>query len=182
MKKNEIEKYVTKDHEYYQIVQTILEDPEFQKRKKFMHHENRTVYDHCLVVSILSYLWAKKWNLDYKAAAIGGLLHDFYEKPWQTSENKLIKKEKTSLFKKHGFIHAKEAAHNAQKYYPELMNEKIDNIIRRHMFPLNIHPPKYKESWIITTVDKYVSMEVFRTPTQLLKYVGIGKIEKNEEG
>lgn len=176
-----IEKYLKANHEYYSIVKKIIESPEFQKRKKYMHHENRSVYDHCLAVSILSYLWAKKWNLDYKAAAIGGLLHDFYTNPWQTNNNKLVAKEKTPFFKKHGFIHAKEAAKNARVYFPELVNDKIENIIVRHMFPLNIHPPKYKESWIITCVDKYVSMEIFKTPTHLLKYVGIGKKNKQEE-
>lgn len=165
--------YLEKNHEYYQIVKPILEDKNFQKRKNFMHHENRSVYDHCLAISIISYYWAKKFNLDYRSAAIGGLLHDFYPNPWLSHNNKLVNKPKTPLFQKHGFIHAREAAQNAKKYYPDFVNEKIDNIIKRHMFPLNIHPPKYKESWLITIVDKYVSMEIFKNPTHILKYVGI---------
>ena len=40
------------------------------------------------------------------------------------------------------------------------MNKKVENIILRHMFPLNIVPPKYLESWLITLTDKYVSLEV----------------------
>lgn len=172
--------YLKEDSEYYQIVKPILEDKNFQKRKLFMHHENRTVYDHCLAVSIIAYCWAKKLNLDYRAAAIGGLLHDFYSNPWLNQNNKLVNKPKTPFFQKHGFTHAKEAAQNAKIYYPNLINAKIDNIIRRHMFPLNIHPPKYKESWLITIVDKYVSMEIFKMPTHLLKYVGISS--KNKGG
>ena len=55
------------------------------------------------------------------------------------------------------------------------MNEKSENIIKRHMFPLNIVPPQYKESWVVTMADKYVSLEVFKEPKKLLMYIGIKK-------
>ena len=69
---------------------------------------------------------------------------------------------------KHGFVHAQEALNNANKYFPQLLNEKSQNAILRHMFPLNIRPPKYKESWIITLSDKLVSMEILLHPTFFL--------------
>ena len=58
-----------------------------------------------------------------------------------------------------------------QKIKPKnlFLNEKTENVILRHMFPLNIVPPKNKEAWLITFVDKYVSCEVF---PYLLKKVG----------
>ena len=37
------------------------------------------------------------------------------------------------------------------------MNKRIENSIVRHMFPLNIIPPKYKEGWVITYADKVLS-------------------------
>ena len=46
------------------------------------------------------------------------------------------------------------------------------------MFPLNIRPPKYKESWIITLADKYISMDVLKSPKEWPKYIGLGKKEK----
>ena len=155
--------------EYYKIVKEILEHPEFIKRKNFKHHSNISVYDHCLAVSKLSYKLARRMHLDYKSAAIGGLLHDFYTKPWQECN------EKKKLLEQHGFTHAKDALMNAHRYFPNLMNEKIDDIILRHMFPLNKVPPKYKEGWIVTTVDKYISLEVFKNPKFLPKLVGLGK-------
>ena len=155
--------------EYYKIVKEILEHPEFIKRKSFKHHSNISVYDHCLAVSKMSYKIARRMKLDYKSAAIGGLLHDFYTKPWQECN------EKTKFLEQHGFIHAKDAMINAHKYFPNLMNEKIDDIILRHMFPLNKIPPKYKEGWIVTTVDKYISLEVFKNPKFLPKLIGLGK-------
>lgn len=76
--------------EYYEIVKDILENKEFQKRKEYPHHEDESVYEHSLKVSILAYRLAKKNGFDYRSAAIGGLLHDFYSEPWQNKkkENK----------------------------------------------------------------------------------------------
>jgi len=150
--------------EYYEIVEEILEHPEFKKRNTYTHHGKITVYDHSLAVSKLSYRIAKKIKVDYKAAAIGGLLHDFYYEPWQN--NKVKKK----FFKKHGFVHAKEAADNSNRYFKKYMNKKVENIILRHMFPLNIKPPKYIESWIVTIADKCISLEVIFHPS-FFKYL-----------
>lgn len=155
--------------EYYNIVFDIIKNDEFQKRKLYKHHGDISVYDHSLAVSKLAYIMAKKMNADYKSAAIGGLLHDFYYKPWQNN------KKKVSLFKKHGFVHAKEARDNSYIFFPELMNDKIDNIILRHMFPLNKIPPKYLEGWIVTMADKYVSLEVFKDIRKLPMLIGIRK-------
>lgn len=169
-----IERYLKKDAEYYNIVKDILENEEFLRRKEFRHHGNRSVYDHSLAVSILSYRIAKRLKIDYKSAAIGGLLHDFYYNPWQE------KKDTRPFFKKHGFSHAGEALENSKKVFPELMNNRIEDIIKKHMFPLNIKPPMFKESWVITCVDKYVSMEVFKDIKNLPKYIGIfGKNKTN---
>ena len=66
--------------------------------------------------------------------------------------DRLNKKER--LFKKHGFTHAKEAYTNYLKYFKEYENKRISNCIIRHMFPLNIIPPRYKESWLVTIADK----------------------------
>lgn len=160
---------VIEKKEYYEIVYAILKSEEFQKRKNFPHHDKITVYDHCLAVSKLSYVVAKKLNLDYKSAAIGGLLHDFYSNTWQNNT------EKHKFLESHGFTHARDAVNNSYKYFPELMNEKIENIILRHMFPLNKIPPKYKESWVITLVDKYISLEVFKNPKFIPTLIGIRK-------
>ena len=128
-----------------------------------MHHIGESVYEHTLRVSFDSYKIAKKVGWDYKAAAIGGILHDFYDKPWQTS------KEKTPFLKKHGFVHAEQARKNALKYFPEKINPKIEDIIKKHMFPLNKRPPKYKESWLITLVDKADSIDFLMHPSILYR-------------
>ncbi len=160
--------------EFYQIIHDILMNEEFQKRKTYKHHGDITVYEHSLKVSKVAYKMAKKFHKDYKSAAIGGLLHDFYDKPWQEDI------EKKPFFQRHGFVHAKQAMINANKYFPDLVNKKIDNIILRHMFPLNKVPPKYIESWFVTLADKYVSLEVFLQPTKLPMLFGFRKKKKGE--
>lgn len=157
------------DLEYKNIVDSILNNNEFLKRKEYNHHENRSVYYHSLMVSYKSYKIAKKLKLDYKSTAIAGLLHDFYYEDWQKSN------KKTNILKAHGFVHASEALENSKKNFPHLLNKKVENGIKRHMFPLNFIPPLYLESWLICLVDKYCSLEVFKTPKELYKYIGIRK-------
>ena len=155
--------------EYLEIISEILSNSEFIKRKEYHHHENRSVYTHSLIVSYYSFLIAKKIKLDYRSAAIAGLLHDFYYEDWQ-------QKPKKGLKNLHGFVHAKEAAENSKKHFSNLINEKISDSIIKHMFPLTLLPPKYFEGWIITIVDKIVSLEILRQPKYLYKYVGLALI------
>lgn len=176
MTKKKIDFFLITNPEYLEIVKPIIEHPEIQRRKTFVHHESCSVYDHCLAVSILSYTWAKYLGWDYRCAAIGGLLHDFYDEPWQDENHKLRDKGK-KLREKHGFVHARQAAKNARRYFPEYVDEKVDNIIRRHMFPLNITLPKYRESWLVSAADKYTSLDVLKKPKEWPKYLGI-KINK----
>lgn len=171
MRKKDITKEIVSDEEFLYIVDSILSSKEFQKRKEWVHHESCSLYEHLLAVSYLSYRICKKRNWNYRDAAIGGLLHDFYKRPWQEHIN-----EKMPFFKQHGFTHAHEALENAYNFFPDLINERVANIIERHMFPLNIIPPKYKEGWVVTYVDKKLSMDVFINIKALPKYLGIARI------
>ena len=62
---------------------------------------------------------------------------------------------------------------NCHKYFNQYLNVEIEDAILRHMFPLNIKPPKYKIGWVVTLADKMVSMEVFKYPKMLLLLLGI---------
>ncbi len=161
------------NQEYRKIVKPILENEEFLKRKEFPHHYKESVYTHVLRVSYDCYKIGKKLNLDYESLAIAGLLHDFYETPWQSNF------EHKSLFQKHGFTHAENARKNALKYFPNLMNEKIESMIKTHMFPLNKSIPKYKESWILTIVDKADSIDFLFHPLLLTRFVRKKTEKKN---
>lgn len=147
------------DVEYLNIVRDVLKNEEFKKRKFFRHHGNITVYEHSLKVSYVAYKISQKFEwLNSSEVAIGGLLHDFYYEPWQENH------EKKQQGESHCFVHAFEALRNAKDNFPELLDEVIEDIIEKHMFPLNSALPKYKEAWLITIVDKLVSLEVLKQP------------------
>ena len=185
--------YNNMDVEYYYIVKEILEHNEFIKRLNYNHHENRSVFVHSLMVSTLSYKIAKKMKLDYKSAAIGGLLHDFYTHAWQYSKDldNLDKKYSENLKKKkkfstlHAFIHPYEALINSNTYFNNLMNERVENAILVHMFPLSLFNkvklPKYKESWIITYIDKAVSLKDFPNIKEIPEYLGLKNIKNKNK-
>ena len=154
--------------QYYDIVKPILSHEEFIKRKTWRHHGDTSLYEHCLKVSMLAYRISLKFDMDSKSVAIGGLLHDFYYKPWMDNV------QKKPLLEKHGFVHAKEALDNSYIYFKEYMNPIIDNIILRHMFPLNKVPPKYKEAWLVSLADKIVSLDFFEKES-LCKTFGLYK-------
>ena len=102
--KKDITKELLNDDEYLSIVAPIMNNYEFKKRKNWQHHENVSLYEHLVIVSYMSYKICKKKDWNYRDAAIGGLLHDFYYEPWQDN---IHKKEK--FFKQHGFVHARKA-------------------------------------------------------------------------
>lgn len=160
---------IYQEKEFYIIAEPILRNSEFQRRKTYLHH-NDSVYDHSLRVAWTSYNMAKHLQkyikININNVVIGALLHDFYTTPWREYKNPI-------LWKKHGFVHGKIAYDNASKIFPNLMNKRIENTIKRHMFPLTITPPKYIEGWIVTLADKYVSLEVFSNPKSLPRYIGI---------
>ena len=142
----------TKDSEYLFIVNNILENNEFQKINNIKHH-NTTRLNHSLKVSYYSYKIAKSLRLDYKDVARGGLLHDFYIIEIRNCEKI---KDKILLF---STKHPNEALINASNNFE--LSEKEVNIIESHMFPVDYRIPKYAESWIVSLVDKVLSIGEF---------------------
>ena len=138
-----------KDLQYMSIVNNILNNDEFLKIKKIEHH-GISRYDHSLKVSYYSYKIAKVLHLDYEQTAVGGLLHDFFLSP----ENRTQKERLKSVF-----THPKQAVAMARTQFE--LTKKEEDMIRSHMFPINLSVPKYAESWIVSLVDKCVATNEF---------------------
>lgn len=152
-----------KDEEYLFIINNIMKNEEFKKIASIKHH-NTTRLDHSIKVSYYSYKIAKSLRLDYKDVARGGLLHDFYT--GEISECEKIK-DKIKLF---STKHPKDAVNNSLHYFD--LSEKEINIIETHMFPVDYRVPKYAESWIVSLVDKVLSIgEVSKKFSYKLTYV-----------
>lgn len=135
------------DKEYLSIIEEILSDDKFIQLKNCEHH-GISRFEHSIKVSYNAYKFAKKHQLDYKATAIGGLLHDFFD-----TKNYTLKERLVSMFN-----HSNKALINSQKFNISL---KESNIIKSHMFPVNFYIPKYKESWIVNIIDKKIAFEEF---------------------
>lgn len=137
---------ISEDNEYLKIVNNILENKEFSKMKQIEHH-GITRLDHSLKVSYYSYKIAKAMHLDYVETARGGLLHDFFFSP----EERNAKDRLLSTF-----THPAKALQTANANFN--LSKKEQDMIRSHMFPINISVPKYLESWIVSSVDKVVAL------------------------
>ncbi len=125
----------------------------------YIQHGTTTTLVHCLHVSYYSYKKCKKLKLNYREAARGGLLHDMFLYDWHDKEVRV--KEWLTFYKLHGFTHPETALQNAARDFDLTQREK--DIIKKHMWPLTIIPPSYKEAWIVTMADKYCSLlETFK--------------------
>lgn len=123
----------------------ILVHPNMQKEKELIQHFNVNCYEHSLAVAYLSVSLAYKFNVEVNMRSLirGALLHDYFLYDWH---------EKDESHKLHGFSHAMTALKNASKDFE--LNEIEEDIIKKHMFPLNIALPRYKESVLVTMADK----------------------------
>jgi uncharacterized membrane protein len=141
------------EDEFYDITKDIYTHDEFMKLKLHNHH-NSSIYDHVMDVSYFSYRACKFLKLDYRSAARGALLHDFFLYNWRNHDVPDLPAEKF-----HGIEHPKIAVANAKKYF--ILNDIEKDIIRKHMWPLTLVPPKYKESFIVSFADKYLASKEF---------------------
>jgi uncharacterized membrane protein len=141
------------EEEYYETVSDILHHEEFLKLKDYFHH-NSSIYHHVHDVAYFSYRISKFLKLDYRSTARGALLHDFFLYDWRNHDVPDLPREKF-----HGLAHPSIAVANAKKHFS--INDIEADIIKKHMWPLTIVPPKYKESYIVSFADKYLSSREF---------------------
>lgn len=141
------------ESEFYEIISDIYEHEEFLKLKEFYHH-NSSIYEHVMKVSYFSYKACKVLKLDYQSAARGGLLHDFFLYDWRNHDVPDLPEDKF-----HGIEHPKISFANAEKHFT--LNDIEKDIIIKHMWPLTLVPPKYKESFIVSFADKYLASKEF---------------------
>ena len=144
VRKNEIAALVKNE------IKRLNEKSRFQETKKYMQHGRVSVYEHCVRVAYTScYLAAVlKIPVDRTALVRGALLHDYFLYDWH---------EKGEGHSLHGFFHPRKAWENARQDMPLSDIEK--NIILRHMFPLTVVPPQFREAWLVCAADKICAMK-----------------------
>ena len=133
--------------DYADCVRDLLCNDKVRSMRGFIQHGGVTCLEHCVLVSYRSYVVCRGLGLDYRAAARGGLLHDMFLYDWH------VKSGRHGL---HAFSHPGEALKNAESQFA--LNGREKDIIRSHMWPLTLRPPKTKEAFWVSCVDKYCAL------------------------
>lgn len=131
-------------------ISQIIEKSRLKETNQFIHHGHTTILEHNMAVARKAYRIAKglKLKVSEKELIFGAMLHDYYFYDWH---------EKDAGHRLHGYYHPGISLKNAIKEM-ELTNIEKD-IIKKHMFPLTLSPPKYKESVIVCLADKICALE-----------------------
>jgi len=132
------------EEEYKECIRDLIQHEMVKSMKNFIQHGDINCLEHSLYVSYISFLISRRLRLDYCSAARGGLLHDFFLYDWHTE------KSHKGL---HGFIHPHIALQNANKYFN--LNTREKDIVLKHMWPLTIRLPRYRETFVVLLADKY---------------------------
>lgn len=146
--------------EFNSLVKDIVDNENFNKLNKELHH-GISRFDHSMRVA----KWTYNLSKAIKLKSIGettraALLHDFYTNEDFNNSNSIKKLGE----------HPNIALENSLKYYE--LNDVQQDIIKSHMFPCTKQIPKYKESWLVSGVDKVVgTYEMLRYKVSL--YLGI---------
>ena len=141
------------NQEYMALVADLMATEDVQSLSEFKQHHYSDRLSHSINVSYRSFLLAKKWRGDTRATARAGLLHDLFHYDWRLEKMG----EGT-----HAYVHPRVALRNARKLTD--ISPLEEDIIVKHMFGATIAPPRYKESYIVTLVDKYCACEEVVVP------------------
>lgn len=147
------------DSEYCSYIADLIERPEVLRLRNYIQHHHSDRLTHSISVSYQSYRWAKKFNLNARAVARAGLLHDMFYYDWRETKFELGT---------HAYVHPRVALRNAEKLTKLSPLEK--DIILKHMFGATMELPQYKESFLVDMVDNVAAIqEYFEPKVQALK-------------
>lgn len=132
--------------EFRSYVDDILTEDKVKKLEGFEQHFRTSRLQHSINVAYYSFKIAKKIGADPKASTRAGFLHDLYWYDWHTKK----------IPQHHALFHPRLAAKNAARVLDDLSIVEEDAIIK-HMWPLSLGFPKYKESYVVTLADKYAA-------------------------
>lgn len=131
-------------------IKEIIEKSRLKETDQFIHHGHTTILQHNTAVARKAFWISQKlkWRVSEKEMIFGAMLHDYYFYDWHV---------KDKSHRLHGYFHPENSLRNAMKDMELTIVEQ--DIIRKHMFPLTIYPPKYKESLIVCVADKLCALD-----------------------
>ena len=133
--------------EFSEIIHDIISNDTVQQMKNYRQHCNTSCFKHCMQVAYFTFIACKALKLDYVSATRAAMLHDLFLYDWRK------KYRDTELPGLHAFVHPLIALKNANTIFS--LNDKEKDVIAKHMWPVTFAFPRYKESYIVTIMDKY---------------------------
>lgn len=115
------------------------------KMLETIQHGNTECLVHTVAVVCCALALAKRFRIKVNKNALvrGGILHDYFLYDWHDGKKRRMI---------HGFTHPHTALRHAEADFK--LNSIERDIIKHHMFPLTIIPPKSREGWLICMADK----------------------------
>lgn len=144
----------------------IIDSSAFQRGESYLQHGDVSVYAHSLNVAYTCVSLAKRMRLGCNTSALvrGALLHDYFLYDWHHPNCPRL----------HGLKHASTALKNAAEDFS--LSPREADMVKTHMFPLNIQPPRYRESFILCVADKICTVkEVFKEPDHSKLIIALSK-------
>ncbi len=132
---------------FYSVVGNLIGTEEVQSMQQYEQHLEIDRLQHVLGVAYLSYKICKRLGWDYASAARAGIMHDLVYYDWRDGET-------GGWHRLHGYKHPRLACMNAKELCEDLNDIEYDAILR-HMWPLTVRLPKFKEGYVIIFSDKY---------------------------
>lgn len=156
-----LEKYL----QFRSCVSDLIDSDAVRKMNEYIQHSDVTTLEHCVYVAYISFLICRFFGFNSYAAARGGLLHDLFLYDWHY-EN--------PSNGPHGFTHPTTALKNANHYFE--LSEMEQDIIKKHMWPLTVKLPRYKESLVVCGADKFCAVAEtlgFYRRTKMRRAIGV---------
>ena len=128
----------------------ILESESFMSEVNYIQHGVINCYEHSLAVTYVSVWLIKHLHIraDMRSVVRAALLHDYFLYDWH---------DNAKWHSLHGYHHARKAMQNARRDFH--VSKKVQQIIYRHMFPLNLtRIPYFREAAIVCLADKICAL------------------------
>lgn len=145
--------------EFHENIADLLEIEEVQQLKKYEQHMNTSRFQHSINVAYYTFLICRKFNWKTKEATRAALLHDLFLYDWR--ENKDLGW--------HPSVHPKQALLNSLRICD--VTPLMEDCIVKHMWPMTLKAPRYKEGWVVSGMDKYCAiLECVHQSTRRLQH------------
>lgn len=131
--------------DFFKAVADVYDTKEVQGLQIYPQHAGINRLQHITSVAYLSYLISKKLGLSVRETTRAAVLHDLFYYDWH---------ENDWSHRPHGYRHPGFALKNARILCADLTKIE-ENTIVRHMWPLTLTPPRYKEAYVVVFADKY---------------------------